>query len=88
MADWQPQLLYPPPEADGRRYLDGFGNNETGNARERHAFVFAPTGLPQLVVGFLLAVGLPLASHDQKFPRHESGDGGFGVRRIRPEVHQ
>src|SRR6516225_942717 len=47
--------------------LDGFGNDDTGNARERHAFVFAPTGLPQPVVGFLLAVGLPLAGHDQEF---------------------
>lgn len=69
------------------KQLGSFGDDDTGHAREQLAFVFAPTGLPQPVVRFLLAVSLPLAGHYQKFPRHESGGCGFGVRWVHPEVY-
>ena len=41
--------------------LGGFSDDNTGHARERRAFAFAQTGLPEPVVGFLLTVGLPFA---------------------------
>jgi hypothetical protein len=65
---WPTRRAIPLPREDCSLGLGGFGDDHTGHARERRAFVFAPTGLRQPVVGFLLAVGLPLAGHDQKFP--------------------
>src|SRR6516164_5381899 len=56
--------------------LGGFGDDNTGHARERRAFAFTPTGLPEPVVGFLLTVGLPFAGHHQKLPDMRAAAGG------------
>ena len=55
--------------------LGGFGDDNTGHAREPRAFAFAPTGLPEPAVGFLLTVGLPSPAITRNSPDMKATDG-------------